>query len=617
PVNQLSSALQSRDGYLWFSTFDGLVRFDGVRFSVFNSGNSPDLPTNRLTGLWEDAMGRLWIQSEQGHLIERSGAAFVDHTSAVGGGPVTTVHVDSVDVWAGTPSGIYRLADTTFVPLHHGQIDGVVLSVFVDSRDDLWIGTSDGGLYLASARGMEPPVQIEGLGSNDVHSLSESPDGSLWIAGHLGSFTLEIEDLGQDPPRPLPPYPPGLTIPTSFHFPEDGPVWVQAWGGMWALVDGAWKAPRDGPGGRLDPVIGVPGPDGRRWAYDPYRVYVDGEELFVSERRLERIQFDHEGTVWASGEGLHMFRPAVVDQRGGRDGLVDNVYVIHEDRQGRIWFGSMGGGLVRLDAEGVHRYPTGPPSGLSNIAMAVHQDRRGDVWVGLWDGGVCRLDGDACAENGIDRLGGRIVRGVHEDRTGSLWFGTDDGVAVRGPEGEWRHLGTADGLPHADVRTFAEDRAGRVWMGTYGGGVVRWNGEVLETPGFELSSVVIRSLYMGVDGVLWVGTEGRGLNRVVPADRTDIQGSPEGGLTHAVGPTGRPATETVRSPDRPTTDDERPPARRMLDASVTVYRVADGLFDEGIHQIVEDDFARLWMSSNRGIFRVAKEDLTDFAEGRS
>src|SRR5262245_20893648 len=64
PNNFVYSVIQARDGYLWFTTLDGLVRYDGVRFTIFNTSNIKNLPSNRLTDLFEDRAGALWIGTE-------------------------------------------------------------------------------------------------------------------------------------------------------------------------------------------------------------------------------------------------------------------------------------------------------------------------------------------------------------------------------------------------------------------------------------------------------------------------------------------------------------------------------------------------------------------------
>jgi len=68
PEHSVTAIVQTRDGYLWFGTYNGLVRFDGVRFKIFDTSNTPQLTSSRVTSLLEDAEGNLWIGHETGDL---------------------------------------------------------------------------------------------------------------------------------------------------------------------------------------------------------------------------------------------------------------------------------------------------------------------------------------------------------------------------------------------------------------------------------------------------------------------------------------------------------------------------------------------------------------------
>src|SRR5215813_6325832 len=80
PQNSVRDIVQTQDGYLWFTTFDGLVRFDGVRFTVFNKSNSPGLPSNRFVNLFEDRQGDLWATLETGEVVRRHQGRFTTYT---------------------------------------------------------------------------------------------------------------------------------------------------------------------------------------------------------------------------------------------------------------------------------------------------------------------------------------------------------------------------------------------------------------------------------------------------------------------------------------------------------------------------------------------------------
>ena len=84
PQNSVRDIVQTRDGYLWLTTFDGLVRFDGVRFTVFNKSNSPGITTNRFVSLYEDGQGDLWANTENSGLTRLHQGRFVTYTTESG-----------------------------------------------------------------------------------------------------------------------------------------------------------------------------------------------------------------------------------------------------------------------------------------------------------------------------------------------------------------------------------------------------------------------------------------------------------------------------------------------------------------------------------------------------
>ncbi len=141
PVNSVNDVLQTRDGYLWVSTYDGLVRFDGLHFTVFNQSNTPSLPSNRVLSLREDAAGALWVRTESRELVRIT-----------------------------DPLGEWQRFGTTGESRH-------VLTVHLDREGRPWIGTRTGVQRYAKGK-LIPYTPAEGFRAGSVY---RGGDGAIWV----------------------------------------------------------------------------------------------------------------------------------------------------------------------------------------------------------------------------------------------------------------------------------------------------------------------------------------------------------------------------------------------------------------------------------------------------
>ncbi len=108
PDNGVTAVLQTRDGYLWLATGAGLARFDGQRFTVFNTANTAGLADDRPTSLFEDAQGALWIGHERGDLTcFRQGQFEARELRAAGGRrKISAIASDQkADIWTLNEAG--------------------------------------------------------------------------------------------------------------------------------------------------------------------------------------------------------------------------------------------------------------------------------------------------------------------------------------------------------------------------------------------------------------------------------------------------------------------------------------------------------------------------------
>ena len=266
---------------------------------------------------------------------------------------------------------------------------------------------------------------------------------------------------------------------------------------------------------------------------------------------------------------MNQLRDVKLAAYGKREGLSQEMLLpIFEDRAGALWLGSYGGGLQRY--ENGRFQAVGKAQGLrGEFLTSLIEDRSGNLWVGTDDAGLFQISHGAVRQyqQKPDGLPMNRVIALFEDREGALWIGTFGGGLARLKNDRFTRYGRDQGLSSDLVLSLAEDKAGRLWIGTEGGGLNLLEGGRFKAYSTEqgLGQNVVLCLHPDAEGVLWIGTTG--------------------GLT------------------------------RFKDGKFVNIARAQGLFDDRVFQILEQEGA-FWISCNRGIFRVAKKDLDDFADGR-
>jgi Signal transduction histidine kinase len=319
---------------------------------------------------------------------------------------------------------------------------------------------------------------------------------------------------------------------------------------------------------------------GKIWMANQREIYFDNRLAFREPQSagfsgvITAIAADREGSLWFAtvAGGLHQIKPAVFTMFGLREGRGEsNVYSVTSASDGGVWAGPWGDHVIsHIDRSGMKSFDL--RSDVQPGAVSIHEDAAHQLMIGDMR---CEMPETKCHFIGP---AGMVVRAIQEDDNGVTWFGSDAGL-FRLANGEWQSFANFPGSPRGAVRAFARARDGSLWMATNGEGVLRFDGNRFTriTTREGLPMDLVRALYIDKDGWLWIGTEGMGLARLDPRDWV--------------------------SPG--------------LKGHIANIRSTDGLFDDGIHSIVEDNFGRFWMSTNRGIFRVARKDLDDFADGRA
>ncbi len=481
PENNVTSVLQTRDGYLWLGTRSGLARFDGARFTVFNNNNTPEMHSSHVTALYEADNGVLWIGYDTGELTSYDSGVFHDTPvhAAWRGGKISAICSDAAgDVW---------------LLNQHGELARI--------RDGLIIPWVSSGTVHQLALLRNPAGGIWAQRDSDVSLLA---DGKLQSIFEASSTNLYIQ--GICPAR-------------------DGGLWVMMEGRIRKWQNKQWTldyehAPWDMPPTpnlieTREGYLAVGTADHGLYLVSPG----NGNLRFCrtngfSSDWINALCQDREGNLWVGtgNGGLAMLRVVNVktlsppDEWQGRA-----VLSVDAGGDGTLWAGTEGAGLYSFQDGNWTNY--GVASGLRHYYVwAVAPDAPGGVRVGTWGGGIYQQKNGSFETN--ESLGSFFVAALCAAHDGGTFAGTSEGLMhLEADRTTW--LARKPELLSPDVRTVCEGTDGTIWFGMSGGGLGRLqNGKLRQfRRGDGLSSDFVQCLHLETDGTLWIGTFGGGLNR--------------------------------------------------------------------------------------------------------
>jgi ligand-binding sensor domain-containing protein/signal transduction histidine kinase len=474
PHNGVRAIAQTPDGYLWLGTTEGLARFDGVRFLIFDRSNTPALTDNSILSIEVAPDGSLWVGTEGGGLLHYARGAFQSYGVQDGltNGFIRATHLDRAGtLWVGTDRGFFF--STNQHSTNHGfvRLDGtaeVPLASVVSIAED-----GAGKLWVASALGL-----LEVDGGVLKHARCDTASG---LSGSL-VVSLIHEGLAPNgcsvPKVPLP----NLPI-TSMHKDASGHLWIGTIGQGLLSIDLNGGATR---------------------AYLAPSVLPDNTVLLLFE--------DRQHNIWAGAQdGLVRLSQAAVTTVAAPEGLLDDdVSTTYEDRLGKLWLVTFSGQIYWLNGTKPERYELPPPFRdlrFRNVFMDSHDT----LWFGSSGTGVVHLaNGKTAHYTRKEGLHSDSIRQIFEDSRGAMWFATSSGLS-RWNDGAITNYYLEQGLSYPSVRCVAEAPNGDIVAGTDAGLNRIHDGRIVDDPVFAgLKQEKIWSVY--VDGKnLWLGTRGGGL----------------------------------------------------------------------------------------------------------
>lgn len=485
PENDVRAITPTRDGYLWIGTEEGLARFDGVHFVVFDSRNTPEFKNSFVTALFEDRDGTLWIGTLGGLFRMRRGTiAAYPVPEGFAGRIVTAFYQDAEGaLWIATDGGgAGRLLNgkLTVYTTKDGLARNSVFAIGGSHDGSVWLGTR-GGLNRWKNGQFTTYTTANGLPNNDVRAICEDPQGGLWIGTGAG-LSLFKDGMFRPADRKSAL---STAIVQTLYEDRDGTLWIGTLaGGMFRLQDGRTDAysKRDG---------------------------LSGDDV----RAISR---DEEGNLWVgTGDGLNRFTRARVSTYTTKDGLPSDVIITtYQDRSGDLWIGTNDHGLSRLHDGKFTNYST--KDGLSSDSVySIVEDFDRNLWIGTRKGLDRFKDGRFKSYTTKDGLAGAYITATFVDRSGTLWVGGLGGL-TRFKDGRFTVFPATEGLLNFPITAILEDRTGGLWIGNDTGISRLRNGrfESINIRNSGLSDDHVLSLYEDPQGALWIGTSGGGLDRL-------------------------------------------------------------------------------------------------------
>lgn len=537
PQNGVRGIAQTSDGYLWFTTFDGLVRFDGVRFTVFDKNNSPGIASNRFNLLYSNEKGELFAGTEESGLTVRRDGTFRTYTTADGlpSDSIQAFHNDlHGEFYIRTTNGNCYFRDGKFVPVsetdvpHQGRF-------YLSPTKNVWL-YDETGIRQRTPAGREIFYPFEFNFYNDYFSgmkMFEDRAGSLWFGDLNGVYRLTngavekfsgIEGL-----------PPQMIL-RPFLEDSDGSIWFASsmpWikgVGLVRFKDGKFTIWGEQKGLSSDFVTNIfRDREGMIWVGTEkginrlqqqfVKTYSLADGLIYNEV-YPLMQAANGETYIGTTQGLSIYRDGKFANYDLRNELGDKISItaLFEDKSGRIWIGAVGN-LHILEKGALRQLP----DFYQKTVWAIKPDREGNVWVASEKGLFKLRDDQIIAKyTTAEGLPGNDVKVIHEDRGGTLWFGTYSGLAKL-ENGKFTSLTTENGLASNRVRSIYEDAEGTIWIGTYDGGLSRLkNGQIFNyTVKNGLFNNGVFQILEDARGNFWISSN-RGIYRVAKAELNDL-----------------------------------------------------------------------------------------------
>lgn len=552
PGNSVLDILQSKDGYLYFGTYECLVKFDGFEFQNLNKYSNPELNFISARSIFEDSKGFMWVGSnDEG--IQKFSRNSAEHISTENGLPNNSVRSFIEDrfgnVWVGTASGVvYITPEGSIVkPQAAKNIDishVIVSQLYCDTAGRVWmLTTEENGIYLYSGNSFQRFENLNYLGNFIPSSISQDRKGNFWFG--LGAFGVAKVSNGTVDK---------IKSGTIIDYEPSKCIYSDSMGSLWFGTERGLVLYSDGV----------------------YTTYDDN--TIIQSASINKILEDREHNIWVATDNGGIGKISLGKFRMNK--LSSSVNAICEDKNNRVWLGTDEGLLCYENDVEIHNELTDFCRNvrIRHIALA----ENGDILVNCYS----KPAQVRWTKNGIrswstdENLAGNKTRVSIETEDGEIYCGTTTGLSVIQKDGSVKNFSDKDGFDNNYIMCIYQDNDGFVWVGTDGGGIyLMKDGAVVRkiTTDSGLAGNVVFKISQDIDSRYWICT-GTGIScfKGKVQELAEKKGSLEfSNLTSA-----------------------------------------NGLGSDSIFQLLVDENDYAWMISNRGISSVDFNDLIKVVDGK-
>lgn len=490
PQNFVRVVHQTSDGYVWAGTEEGLARFDGVYFTIFNESNTPALSSNYIYCLFEDSRRNLWIGTVGSGLLTYQNGTFkrYDKNDGFDADVVQCIAEDhDKNLWIGTDGkGVFRFDGSSFT---HYSGDGenevphkIIRSLYVDHNGNLWIGSAKGLTVLKNNKLQFYTEEQGGLPQTVINTIAQDHEAHIWVGTDTGLYHLAADSF--------------IKVETGIAQEKYKiyTLYTDSHGIMWAGTekDGLIRCEKDGYS-VINKSGGLP------------------DNLVLS------IKEDNEGSLWlgTAYAGLVRLKNGKFTTISTREGLSnDIVFAVFQDSKDYLWIGT-NNGLNRLK-NGKFLHITTKDGLTNNGISAIFEDSRGHIWVGTDNGLNQLLSTPARVYKRSHYALDNYVLTVEGDKNNTIWAGSLRGIyKVKPNHPEPEELDTENGLASNVINCIFKDSKANLWISTLRAGLTKYkDGRLtLYTIKDGLVGNSFYCIFEDSEAVLWFGSSS-GLTRL-------------------------------------------------------------------------------------------------------